>query len=161
MMVATVGVADTQVTMVLMFSVGVSLYVPVAVNCCVVPFTIDGLAGVTAIDCNVAAVTVSTSTGEVTPLKLAVMLLVPTPAPVASPPLVPLVINGADVARHDSSSFRVYKMFSDSSEDNISVTGPGNVDNLPTEGRMTIEANEKLILEHFELFVHQQDAEAV
>jgi len=52
-------------------------------------------------------------------------------------------------------------MFSDSSEDSISVTAPGDVDNLPTEGRMTIEANEKLILEHYELFVHQQDAEAV
>jgi hypothetical protein len=46
----------------------------------------DGLVGVTAMDCNVAAVTVSTSTGEVTPPKLAVMLLVPTPTPVARPP---------------------------------------------------------------------------
>ncbi len=48
----------------------------------------EGLAGVTAIDCNVAAVTVNMSTGEVTPLKLAVMLLVPTPTPVARPPEV-------------------------------------------------------------------------
>jgi hypothetical protein len=46
----------------------------------------DGLVGVTAIYCKVAVVTVSTSTGEVTPLKLAVMLLVPTPTPVAKPP---------------------------------------------------------------------------
>ena len=52
---------------------------------------IDGLAGVTAIDCSVAAVTVSTSAGEVTPLKLAVMLLVPTPTPVARPPLAVIV----------------------------------------------------------------------
>jgi hypothetical protein len=43
------------------------------------------LAGVTAIDRRVAAVTVSTAAGEVTPLRLAVMLLVPTPTPVASP----------------------------------------------------------------------------
>jgi hypothetical protein len=32
------------------------------------PLAIDGLAGVTAIDCSVAAVTVNTSTGDVTPL---------------------------------------------------------------------------------------------
>ncbi len=36
-------------------------------------------------DFNVAAVTVNTSTGEVTPVRLAVMLLVPVPTPVASP----------------------------------------------------------------------------
>ena len=58
---------------------------PVAVNCCVSPFGTDGVAGVTAIACKVAAVTVSKSVGEVTPLKLAVMLLVPTPTPVARP----------------------------------------------------------------------------
>jgi hypothetical protein len=46
----------------------------------------DGLVGVTAIDCKVAVVTVNTSTGEVTPFKVAVMLLVPTPTPVAKPP---------------------------------------------------------------------------
>jgi hypothetical protein len=62
------------------------VYVPVAVNCCVNPFAMDGLIGVTAIDFRVATVTVNTSTGEVTPLKLAVMLLVPTPTPVAKPP---------------------------------------------------------------------------
>ena len=62
-------------------------------NCCVAPFVIEGLAGVTAIDCSVAAVTVSTSIGDVTPAeRLAVMLLVPTPTPVATPPPVPLVI---------------------------------------------------------------------
>ena len=60
-------------------------------NCCVGPLAIDGLAGVTAIDCSVGAVTVSTSAGEVTPLRLAVMLLVPTATPVASPPLAVIV----------------------------------------------------------------------
>ena len=61
-----------------------SLSVPVAVNCCVAPLVIDGFAGVTAIDCSVAAVTVST----VEPLiddDVAVIVEVPTPAPVASP----------------------------------------------------------------------------
>ena len=50
-----------------MLAVLLSLYVPVAVNCCVAPFVMDGFAGVTAIDCSVAAVTVSTSAGDVTP----------------------------------------------------------------------------------------------
>ena len=49
------------------------------------PLEIEGLAGVTTMDFNVAAVTVKTSTGEVTPVRLAVMLLVPVPTPVARP----------------------------------------------------------------------------
>jgi len=53
------------------------------VNCSVSPFAIDGLAGVTAIDTSVAAVTVSVSGGLVTPLNPAVICDVPTPAPVA------------------------------------------------------------------------------
>ena len=63
-------------------------------NCCVAPFVIDGLTGVTAIDDSVAAVTVSTSAGDVTPLRLAVMLLVPTAAPVARPPAVIVAMAG-------------------------------------------------------------------
>ena len=59
MIVATAGVADAHVTWLVRFCVLLSLYVPVAVNCCVVPFAIDGFAGVTAIDCSVAAVTVN------------------------------------------------------------------------------------------------------
>jgi len=55
------------------------------VNCFVVPFAIDGLAGVTAIDTSVAAVTVSVSGGLVTPLNIAVICDVPTPMPVAKP----------------------------------------------------------------------------
>ena len=63
----------------------VSEYVPVAVNCWVVPFAIDGLTGVTAIDTSVAAVTVNVSAGLVTPLNAAVICDVPTPMPVAKP----------------------------------------------------------------------------
>ncbi len=62
-----------------------SLYVPVAVNCCVRPFATDGFAGVTAIDISVGAVTVITDAADVTPLKVAVMLLVPTATAVANP----------------------------------------------------------------------------
>jgi hypothetical protein len=58
----------------------------------------EGAAGVTAIDCNVAAVTVNTSAGEVTPFSEAVMLLVPTATPVAKLPLVIVALAGvADV----------------------------------------------------------------
>jgi hypothetical protein len=61
-----------------------SLNVPVAVNCCVAPLVIVGFAGVTAIDCNVAAVTVRTVEPLIAP-DVALIVDVPTPAPVASP----------------------------------------------------------------------------
>jgi hypothetical protein len=85
--VAVAGVPDDQVTDVVRFCVLLSLNVPVAVNCCVRPFAIDGFAGVTAIDCSVAAVTVST-VDPLTEPDVALMVLVPTPAPVANPVLV-------------------------------------------------------------------------
>jgi hypothetical protein len=84
LIVAIVVVPELHVTVPVRFCVVPSLNVPVAVNCCVAPLVIDGLAGVTAIDCSVAAVTVST----VEPLiedDVAVIVEVPTPAPVASP----------------------------------------------------------------------------
>ena len=59
LIVATVVVNELQVTELVRFWVLVSLNVPVAVNCCVVPLGIEGLAGVTAMDTSVAAVTVS------------------------------------------------------------------------------------------------------
>src|SRR5580698_2783626 len=76
--VAVAVVPEAHVTEVVRFCVLLSLYVPVAVNCCVAPLAIDGFAGVTAIDCSVAPVTVNTSAADVTPLSAAVMLLVPT-----------------------------------------------------------------------------------
>ena len=84
LIVAVVVVPELQVTVLVRFCVVPSLKVPVAVNCCVAPLVIDGFAGVTAIDCNVAAVTVST----VEPLideDVAAIVEVPTPAPVARP----------------------------------------------------------------------------
>jgi hypothetical protein len=84
LIVAVVVVPELHVTVLVRFCVVPSLNVPVAVNCCVAPLAIDGFAGVTAIDCNVAAVTVS----KVEPLiedDVAVMVEVPTPAPVARP----------------------------------------------------------------------------
>ena len=83
--VATELVPDTHVACDVRSCVLLSLYVPVAVNCFVVPFAIDGLTGVTAIDTSVAAATVSVSAGLVTPLNAAVIGDVPTPMPVAKP----------------------------------------------------------------------------
>ena len=64
-----------------------SLYVPVAVNCCVSPGPIDGLAGVTTIEVRVAAVTVR----DVEPLidpDVAVMVVVPAATLEARPELL-------------------------------------------------------------------------
>jgi hypothetical protein len=84
LIVAVAVVPELHVTVLVRFCVVPSLNVPVAVNCCVAPLVIEGLAGVTAIDCSVAAVTVR----SVEPLMdddVAVIVEVPTPAPVASP----------------------------------------------------------------------------
>ncbi len=83
--VATVVVPEFHVTLAVRFCVLLSVYVPVAVNCSVNPFAIDGFAGVTAIDTKVAAVTVSVSPGLVTPFSAAVICDVPIAIPLAKP----------------------------------------------------------------------------
>jgi hypothetical protein len=50
LIIATEVLEELQVTEFVRFCVLPSLYVPVAVNCCVPPFAIDGFAGVTIID---------------------------------------------------------------------------------------------------------------
>jgi hypothetical protein len=77
-------VPELHVTVPVKFCVEPSLKVPVAVNCWVLPLVIDGFAGVTAIDCSVAAVTVSTVAPEIDD-DVAVIVEVPTPAPLARP----------------------------------------------------------------------------
>ena len=84
LIVATEVVPDVQVTELVMLALLPSLYVPVAVNCCVAPALIEAAAGVTAIDCNVF-VTVNTAAGDVTEPSVAVMLLEPALTPVARP----------------------------------------------------------------------------
>ena len=86
LMVATVVADELHVAVLVRFCVLPSLYVPVAVNCCVAPFAIDGAAGVTAIDCSVAAVPVRVAMFDVTLLSVAVMFVEPTPVTVARPP---------------------------------------------------------------------------
>src|SRR3984885_11359397 len=81
---AIAGALDVHAAVAVMFCVLPSLYVPVAKNCCVVPATTEGFVGAIAIDCNVAAVTVRT-VEPVIDDDVAVIVEVPTPAPVASP----------------------------------------------------------------------------
>jgi hypothetical protein len=82
---------DAHTTPVVNAAVVPLLYVPVAVYCCVSPAAMLAVAGVTAIDCSVAAVTVSVIPGLVNPPDAAVMLVVPAATPVATP-LDPLIV---------------------------------------------------------------------
>jgi hypothetical protein len=76
LIVAVVVLDDAHVTLAVMFCVELSLYVPVAVNCCVLPAATDGFTGVTAIDTSVAAVTVSVVLPTIAPL-VALMVVLP------------------------------------------------------------------------------------
>src|SRR5712664_2508015 len=86
LIVATVPVPDAH-TALLSTCVELSLNVPVAVNCCVIPLVIEGFAGVTAIDTSVAGVTVSSVEPLMLPL-VAEIVEVPAPTAVASPVLL-------------------------------------------------------------------------
>ena len=83
----TAGLLEFQVAVFVISSVEPSLNEPIAVNCCVnpYPFARFGLVGVTAIDCNVAVVTVNAWAELVIPDKLAVILVVPAATGLASP----------------------------------------------------------------------------
>jgi hypothetical protein len=67
LIVATAAAEELHVAVLVRFCVLPSEYVPVAVNCCVLPLVIDAFAGVTAIDTSVAAVTVSVVLPETAP----------------------------------------------------------------------------------------------
>jgi len=83
-MAATDGLAEPQSTDAVMSCVLLSLKVPVAVNCFVVPIAIPELLGVTAMETRVAAVTVSEAVPLTDP-EDAVMVTVPEPVLVARP----------------------------------------------------------------------------
>jgi hypothetical protein len=85
--VATPVVCELQATELVKFCVELSEKVPVAVNCSVFPFAIEGFAGVTAIDTSVGAVTVSFVVPSTAP-EAALIVLVPAATPVANPPAV-------------------------------------------------------------------------
>ena len=85
--VATVVVTELQVAVLVKFCVELSENVPVAVNCSVLPFAIEGFAGVTAIDTSVGAVTVRFVDPSTAP-EAACIWLAPVATPVANPPAV-------------------------------------------------------------------------
>jgi hypothetical protein len=67
LIVATPAAEELHVAVLPRFWVLPSLYVPVALNCWVLPLAIDGFTGVTAIDTSVAAVTVNVVLPETVP----------------------------------------------------------------------------------------------
>jgi hypothetical protein len=95
LIVAAAVTEEFQLTVLVRSCVLLSLNVPVAVNCWVVPLAIDGLLGATAIETNVAAVTASVAALLVTPPDIAVMLDVPVATPVAKPAELIVATEGA------------------------------------------------------------------
>jgi hypothetical protein len=84
LIVATVGVSELQLTVLVRFCVLPSVNVPVAVNACVVPSGIVGIAGVTAIDTSAAGVTVSVVEPLIVPM-VALTVVLPTATVAATP----------------------------------------------------------------------------
>jgi hypothetical protein len=84
LMVATPAADGLQATAVVRFCVVLSEYVPIAVNCRVVPLTMLGLVGVTTIDTSVAGVTVSVVDPGILP-DVAVIVVEPAATEVTSP----------------------------------------------------------------------------
>src|SRR6185369_13706118 len=84
LMVAMAVSEELQVTAVVKSCVLLSEYVPVAVNCWNLPMAMLGFAGVTAMDCKVAGVTVRVVEPEISP-DVAVMVVVPAAREVAVP----------------------------------------------------------------------------
>jgi hypothetical protein len=93
LIVATLVVNEVHLAVLVRFCVLPSLYVPVAANCCVPPNEIDGYAGVTAIDISTGGLIVRLVDPIIAP-SVAVTLVVPRPALVASPwvPAVLLIV---------------------------------------------------------------------
>ena len=75
---------DDHVTESVRFWVLRLVYVPVAVNCCVWPWAIEAVAGVTEMLTSVAVVTVNTAVPRIRP-EVAVIVEAPVPTPVARP----------------------------------------------------------------------------
>jgi hypothetical protein len=84
LIVATAETSELHCAVPVMFCVLPSVYVPVAVNCSVAPVAIVGIAGVTAIDTNVAGVTVSVVDPLIVP-DVAVTAVLPTATLEATP----------------------------------------------------------------------------
>jgi hypothetical protein len=97
LMVATAADDEFQVTAVVRSCVVLSEYVPVAVNCRVVPLTMLGLVGLTAMDTSVAEVTVSVVDLDILP-DVAVIVVEPAATDVAKPLEPPALLMAATPA---------------------------------------------------------------
>src|SRR6266705_2322314 len=97
LIVTTPGLDELQVTWVVRSCIVLSLKVPVAVNCWVSPSGRLGLAGVTAIEVRVAAVTVSVVFPETSP-KVAVIVMGPPAATDVAKPCEPPALLIVDTA---------------------------------------------------------------
>jgi hypothetical protein len=93
--VATLGADELHAAVLVRFCVLASLYVPVAVNCCLVPTAIEAFPGVTAIDTSTGAVTANVAEPVMLP-SAAMRLDWPVFTPVARPLGVIAATPGAD-----------------------------------------------------------------
>ncbi len=96
--VAAVMFVDDHATVVVRFFVLPSLYVPVAVNCCVAPKVMEGFMGVTAIETKLGATTVNVAE-PVIELDVAEMFVVPAETLLAIP-LLPIPATLGDEELH-------------------------------------------------------------
>lgn len=98
LMVAVPVLEELQVTDLVRSCVVLLEYMPVAVNCCVVPSAMLGVAGVTTMDCKVALLTVNCVEPEILP-DVAVIVVLPTPTEVAFPrkPIALLTVATAEL----------------------------------------------------------------
>ena len=91
LMVATPVVVELQATEVVIFAVLLSLNVPVAVYCSLLPEGTLAFKGVNVIDFNVIDFTVSEVDPGLAPVRDAVIVVTPVLAPIARPVLLPIV----------------------------------------------------------------------
>lgn len=90
---------ELQITELVKFVVLPSVLVPIAVNCCVVPATIEGFAGVTAMDTRAGGTTVTNDAPSTRPW-IAFTVTGPDAMPVARPVLVKLKTLVLSIAVH-------------------------------------------------------------
>ena len=109
-MLATEGFPEVHCTVLVMFCVLPSVKAPVAVNCTVVPWAIDGVKGVTAMERRTALITVTLALEEMLP-EAAVTVEEPSPMAIASPAvpfaLIPTTAELAEVHCTDAVMFCV------------------------------------------------------
>src|SRR5580704_1177846 len=97
LMVAVDGVSDDQAAVAVRSIVLLSVNEPVALNCCVVPSPIEGLAGAIVIETSAAAVTVIVVEPVTLPL-VALIVAVPVPEAVTRPGVPPKLISAVEGA---------------------------------------------------------------